>query len=291
MGVSLHHWFGKLGVIGTVAIFGASLACAQTGSVREELAAFFNTYVGRPLSSSELDRVTAEFQASFGDAESCTRDCRNVLANMSAHRATLARSPGSPQELLIRHAYVSMTWFDPRDDRTLLREMLTQSDPVVVFDPRTLRLMTRRDLDAIASLDLLAKTGKLPQPQKPSSEDIAKAIDMLNRAFGPQGTAPLPVNVALAAELWAGLRQHWPALSAEERHRVRDHIRGGLHGALPAALYRRLLGVSSPEAQQLVSAASSTGSERGSASALHRYLELMGAATSTAIIVGASGVP
>ncbi|MGV6876694.1 hypothetical protein ACUSIJ_29010 [Pseudochelatococcus sp. B33] len=286
----------KQAAIALTAALVALPAFAQTDAVKQELGAFFNVYLGRSLSQAELDRVTGEFQASFGDAQTCDAACRKALANLGFSRSTLAQSPGSPEALMIRHAHIAATWFDPRDRGTLLRKLLVEPDPVFVAHWGSRRLMTQRDLDAILYLDELSNTGKLPRSGRIDSAKRARAITLLKR-FEAKGMPPLPLSTVIAAELRSGIERHWSGLSPAKRKQVVNYLKQGAKAPMPGALYSQLLGVSPKEGQRLAAAETAAAAPRPararsggglSSSTLSRYLGLMGAATTTGIIVNGS---
>lgn len=232
------------------AVFGALFlssswisAAAQSLSVREELADFFRAYLGRALSAGERDAVVTEYQAFFGDDGRCNEACRDALARLRDSRLIFAQFPGSPQDPLLRHAYISNAVFDPRNQGGLILDLLTEPDPVAVVDPVKRRIMTHKDVAALAHLQTLAKTKSPPPPRKIAPGALEEAARQLAGIFGAQAGRPLPFIFTIAAELQAGVAQNWRTLSESERAEIFAYLEKGSQDPMSPALYAKLLDI------------------------------------------------
>lgn len=82
----------------------------STEAVRAELANFFEVYLGRKLSQNELDQVTKEFIPLFG-SNTCEAKCVQALDIHKSRLAIFKTKRGQPEEMLMRHTYVSLSYY------------------------------------------------------------------------------------------------------------------------------------------------------------------------------------
>jgi len=278
------------GAVGAICFFlgsgpvKASEPTRSTEAVQTELENFFKVFLGRNLSQNELDQVTREFITSFGSS-TCTAECVRTLNINQRHLAVMKAKPGQPEDLVIRQAYLYAGYFSPKvPEGRLFERLINEPDPIRLVDRKTKRLMTQRDIVALANLGIFIKSDGLPKHHSFSSEEIDEAVVVLTRILEPQR---MPILFLAAAELWAGIQHHWSALSASEQQSVRNYIQDQSDQPLPTHLYSQLFGISSDAAQRLRTR-EQLDEIRGT---LSRFMRVQGqAVTTNTVIQGLQGV-
>lgn len=221
----------------------------STKVVRSELAKFYEVYLSRKLSQQELDQVTKQFIEHFG-ASTCKAKCVQALDSHNANMTIFKNKRGQPEELVIRHAYISQNYFSPKMRGTLIQRLLAEPDPIRVVNPVTQRLMTEKDVIALANLELFRQSNGAPKHQSFSQKEIDEAVSVLEPLVGSQPKAKkMPIMFVTAAELWAGIQRNWSSLSASEQQSVRDYIQYKSDKPIPVHLYSRLSGLPVNQAQ------------------------------------------
>jgi|GEM_PF-6912260 hypothetical protein len=297
---SLQKWrlWVTASVVGAMCFFlSADLfkAYGQTRStevVQAELRDFFEVFLGRQLSPNEMKQVTREFIALFG-ASTCEAKCTQALATNKTQLAILKTKPGQPEDLVTRHIYIASSYFSPLQRGSLIQRLLSEPDPIRVVNPKTKRLMTQRDVVALANLGILLRSHDLPKNQSFSPKEIEEAVVLLESAVGSHAKAhKMPILFGVAAELWAGVQREWPALNANERQIVRDYIQHKSAKPMSVNLYSRLLGLSSAQAKEILTSERVEGQSTRLWGKLSRYLDLMGqSASNNEIIRSIQSIP
>lgn len=219
-------------------------------AITPTLEAFYNVFLGRPLSKKEKAQVIKEFIVYYGGT--CSQECEINVEYFAQHTKRMQDYPNQPEDILIRHGIISVNYFEPKNQNTLIMRLLNEPDPVRFADPKSKRLMTERDIIALVNLQafLDSKSDKLPEEQKLSNKDIEKIVASIDELFGQNKYAgELLLYYVLTAELWASLKRDWQNLSKNERQAVLDYIQYKSQKPLPVYLYQRLFGITSAEAK------------------------------------------
>lgn len=222
-----------------------------TETVRTELATFFQVYLSRQLSQKELEQVTQEFILYFGGS-TCEAKCVQALDSHMNNLRIFKTKRGQPEELVLRHAYISQNYFSPKQQGTLIQRLLAEPDPIRVVNPSAKRLMTEKDVVALANLGIFLNNPSSPKHQSFSPQEIDEVVVLLDRLVGSQANAQkMPILFVTAAEFWAGIQHNWSKLSATEKQMVIDYIKYKSNKPMPVHLYSRLLGLPVDQAQIL----------------------------------------
>ncbi len=221
-----------------------------TEQVTADLAAFYETFAGRPLSADEQSQVTTEFIAYYG-AETCGAGCAKTLDNLKARAALMQSHAGQPDDLAIRHALLSVNYFDPKIAGSLQLRLLSERDPVRVVDTKTKRLMTEKDVVAAINLHVFRNAKGEPKPVPVPETAIEDLAAKLNSAFGGAGKEKLPLFFVFAAEFWTGIQRQWPAMPETDRKAALNYIQYMSARPMPVPLYQKLMGLNADDARQV----------------------------------------
>jgi hypothetical protein len=251
----------------------------------------FQIFLGRSLTESELDAVSAEFIGLFGET-GCGEKCAEALALNIKLMERIAAKPGSPTALLTRHLFVHGVFFSDQQRGGKIQRLLTEPDPIRVVNRENQRLMTERDVVALANLSVLAETGRLPRSAWPAAK-IDEIVAHLDRLVG---TAPnsehmhMPPLWALAAPFWAGVKQLWPNLSTAQRQEIRKAIAQPIDVTPSVRLFQVILELPPQEAKKLhATYMSANSSARITRIGLQATRAAAGYATTMTIINGMGG--
>ena len=215
---------------------------AVDAAVERHLDPFFEAFLGRELSRDELHQVTNEFveyHALHG------RDRPAVLeaaARFGKFANALRDGETGPAALTLRHARITANFFDPDVQNTLFLRLLIAPDPVRVVDVRSRRLMTERDVIALANIRHFARSEGAPRHEALSRQQIEEMIALLRATVGGN-SGNMPQFFGEAAAFWAGVQQEWPDLDAEQRQLVRAYADRMWRIQIPVELYGRLWGL------------------------------------------------
>ena len=224
----------------------------STGEIRAVLDLFYENYLGRKLSSQELDRVTREQMTYFG-GDTCDQSCADQLTKAKQHANTMRTSAGQPVDLAIRHAILSTTFFSPLFQGTHTLELLAEPDPIRVIDSKHQRLMTEKDVVALKNLGYFIQHPDTPKHRALSRQEVDETTALLQRTLRDVPNAEISIMAVYAAELWTGTQREWPDLTAEERKIIMEYVKNnmakGTSAPLPQALYSRLFGLNGEEAR------------------------------------------
>lgn len=218
-------------------------AMPPTARVRSGLGEIYRVLLGRPLTTQELERVTAEFLRALD------KQCPSGILNWNMRLGQVVKTqPGTPQALIVRHYLIAALYFSPQQHGTLGQRLVATPDPIRVVDSKTKYLMTERDLIAFCHLQLLAQSGRLPSPQTFSRAQLDRVAALLNGMYGDGKNSQqwaMPPLWGYAAAFWLGLQREWPKLTAQEREAVRAFIQAPVDTKkrLDAGLLQRVLGV------------------------------------------------
>jgi hypothetical protein len=223
-------------------------ARASDAVVAGELSAFFQAFTGRPLGSDELHRVTGEFMEIHALQGKDRPAIRAAARGFSAPARLLRQDQGSPAALTTRHALIAANYFNPDLLDTLALQLLTEPDPVRVFDVRSRRLMTQGDVVALANLRHFVRLGGAPR-HRDLSRDQVNALAALLQATVGGNSGRMPQFFGEAAAYWAGVRQAWPSMTVAQRDLALAYAGSTWRTRMPVDMYRSLWGLS-PQAAQ-----------------------------------------
>lgn len=235
-------------------ILGASLAgdvgyAAPPGpNVRGVLMNFFQAYLGRNLTAAEATSATQEFVAKFG-ADDCESNCAFMLKSLVSDTRLFLRKRNTPRALDRMHLYTSAGYFQNSPHVETLKRLLLEPDPPALVVPEAFRIMTERDLIAVAALATTVRTGDLAElPALTTGQRTAQLARLreVKKWFGG-----LPLGVTFAAEFYAGIRCYGKNLSAEERRQVARFATGKEVKPISASLIDRVLHVGKARAEWL----------------------------------------
>ncbi|MEM8779598.1 MAG: hypothetical protein AAGF26_12150 [Cyanobacteria bacterium P01_G01_bin.49] len=254
--------------VGQLAAYGQT---KSTEAVRAELDDVYEAYLGRKLSQKELDQVTKEYIPLFG-SNTCEAKCVQDLEAWKVNIKIFQTQRGQPEDLAKRHSLIAHNYLWAETQGTLILRLLTEPDPIRVFNPTTKRLMTEKDVIALANLGLFLKSNGSPKHQSFSPKEIDQVVGVLEPLVGSQGKArKMPMLFVIAAELWAGIQRDWSSLSVTEQQSVRDYIQHKSNKPMPLPLYSRLVGFSMDQAKIIQNAEQSDIASNSGSS----YLDLL----------------
>jgi hypothetical protein len=211
-------------------------------AVSRDLQAFFEAFIGRDLSGRELSEVTEEFielHTLNGRTPAAYRD----IATRLDSRARILRSEASaPAAITVRHTLLETNYLNPDLHGTTQLRLLNEPDPVRVVDVRSRRLMTERDVIALANLRRFAKQDGAPRHEQPSRQQIEELVAALRAAVGVN-SGNMPQFFGEAAAFWAGVQREWSSLDAGEKSVVRAYADRTWRIEMPVELYGRLWGL------------------------------------------------
>lgn len=221
------------------------IACqgrAVDASVARHLDAFFEAFVGRELSRDELQQVTNEFVEYHTLHERDRPAMLEAAERFGQFANTLKNSKSGPAALSLRHARIAANFFDPDVQNTLFLRLLLTPDPVRVIDVQSRRLMTERDVVALANIRHFARSNGPPRHEELSGQQIDEMVALLRATVGGN-SGNMPQFFGEAAAFWAGVQQEWPELDAEQRQLVRAYADRMWRIQIPVELYGRLWGL------------------------------------------------
>lgn len=242
-------FFGTMFIFPGVGQFAAYGQTRSVEAIRADIADFYKVYLDRELSQNELNQVTNEAFEAYGG--SCNAQCVEALDSHKTNVRLFQTKRGQPEDLRMRHHYISASYFSDKTRGSLRQRLLAEPDPIRVVDPDAKRLMTEKDVIALANLGIFLQSNGSPKHQSFSPEEIDEAVVMLNRLVGSHADAQrMPILFIAAAEFWAGIQRDWPSLSATERQSVRDYIQYQSDKPMPVHLYSQLLGLTKDGARK-----------------------------------------
>jgi hypothetical protein len=210
--------------------------------VARHMDAFFEAFVGRDLSRDELRQVTDEFVAFHALNGKDRAGIREAARIFEDHAKTLRDGAGSPAALSMRHFRVSINYFNPDLHNTLLLRLLTAPDPVLVVDVRSRRLMTERDVVALANIRHFARSQGAPRHKALTRQQIEELVSLLKATVGGN-SGNMPQFFGEAAAFWAGVQQEWPHLNTEQQQLARAYADRMWRIQIPVEMYGRLWGL------------------------------------------------
>ncbi len=203
---------------------------------------FYEVYTGRKLTTEEVRTVGEEFSAGHARNGKSRETIRALAWEFGLHMILLREEKDRAAALSLRHRLIEANYFRPQMRKSLELRLLTEPDPVRVTDVRSGRLMTQRDVTALANLLYFANTTAVPRHRELSPRQCDELVSLLNQGVNDT-RGGLPQFFGDAAVYWAGVRQLWPYLNSEQKSFVRAYARDTWRVRMPVELYAALLGI------------------------------------------------
>jgi hypothetical protein len=216
-------------------------ARASDPAVSADLQTFFEAFVGRELSSGEVREATDEF-IELHSLYGRTPDQFRQIARSLAGQAEVLGDDTAPAAITARHKRLEVNYLNPDLHGTMLLRLFNEADPVRVVDVRSRRLMTERDVIALANLHRFAKSDGPPRHEDLSAEQVEPLTAALQAAVGGN-SGNMPPFYGEAAAFWAGVQREWPRLNANQKSLVRAYAGRTWRVQMPVEMYGRLWGL------------------------------------------------
>src|SRR5262245_17138872 len=241
-------WSGCLAlscILSALTLFSCACAGVQSDSVvARQQRAFYEAWLRRDLRNNELHEITDEFIAMYTRAGKDRAAIHEIAKSFEPYTKILREQNGTPLAFTTRHQLLMSNYFSPDMKNTTELRLLTEPDPVRVVDPGSKRLMTESEVVALANIYNFAKSEGEPRHKDLSHKDIDRLVVELDRAFGNYPDASeMPQFFGETAAFWAGVRQLWPQLSAEEKRMARAYANRTYKAIMPTQMYARLWGL------------------------------------------------
>lgn len=227
----------------TILVLVSCGAGASDAAVSRDLQTFFEAFVGRDLSASELKDVTEEFIELHRLNDSSPSAIRDIAERLAASTRQLRPDAAGPAALTARDALLTTHYLNADLHGTLQLRLFTEPDPVRVVDVRSRRLMTQRDVIALANLHRFARSNGAPRHEPLSRQQIDELVEALRAAVGGN-SGNMPQFYGEAAAFWAGVQREWPKLDADRKSMIRAYSARTWRVQMPVEMYRRLWGLS-----------------------------------------------
>jgi hypothetical protein len=217
-------------------------ANASDPVVARHMGAFYEAFAGRDLNGAELQQMTDQFIEFHGLSGKDRDGIRAAAQGFENSTKVLRDRGGSPAALLLRHQLITINYLNPDLHNTLLLRLLTEPDPVRVVDVRSRRLMTERDVVALANIRHFARSQGAPRHKALTREQIDELVSLLKATVGGN-SGNMPQFFGEAAAFWAGVQQEWPNLNAEQQRLARAYADRMWRIEMPVEMYGRLWGL------------------------------------------------
>ena len=232
----------SLCAIACVSCLGAAAQSDRIVSSQQK--AFYEAWLRRDLRNDELRSITDEFIAFYRKKGKDRAGINEATKPFAEFTKFLREKDGTPGALTWRHSLLAVNYFDPDMQNTTELRLLTEPDPVRVVDPGYKRLMTEKDVVALVNIYHFAKSDGDPRHKELARQDLERLVVELDRAYGNYQTATeLPQFYGEAAAFWAGVQQHWPHLTAEEKREARAYADKTYKALMPTQMYAKLFGL------------------------------------------------
>jgi hypothetical protein len=221
--------------------------------VARRMQGFYDVYTGRKLNVEEMRTIGEEFSAGHARDGKNREAIRALSSEFGLHMILLREEKDRAAALSLRHRLLETNYFRPQMRNTLELRLLTEPDPIRVTDVRSGRLMTQRDVIALANLWHFAESPSVPRHRELSPRQVDELASLLNQ--GVSGTrGRLPQFFGDAAAYWAGVRQLWPYLNVEQQRLAGAYARDTWQVHMPVELYAALWGIDRASASRRWSA-------------------------------------
>jgi hypothetical protein len=226
----------------TVLVCASCSAGVSDAVVGRHLAAFFAAFTGRELTRDELRQVTDEFIEFHTQNGQGRQAIRDAARQFGVYAKAIRDDEEGPAALSMRHARIAANYFNPDLQNTLILRLLTEPDPVRVVDVASRRLMTERDVIALANIRQFARSTGAPRRQELSRRQVEELVAALKATIGVN-SGTMPQFFGEAAAFWAGVQQQWPELNAEQQKLARAYAARMWRIQIPVEMYGSLWGL------------------------------------------------
>jgi hypothetical protein len=229
--------------------FLAMAACGETWAaldsdplVARRMTAVYEVYTGRNLSAAEARQIEKEFVIGHARGGTSLPAIRDIAREFGYALILLREEAGHAAALSTRHEILERNYFRADIQGTLELILMTEPDPVRIADARSGRLMTDRDVVALANLYQFMRSTGDPQHRELSRARMNELSAALKRSVTANGGA-IPQFFGEAAAFWAGVRQQWPYFSSEQRNLARSYAANTWRTSMPVEMYVGLWGL------------------------------------------------
>jgi hypothetical protein len=210
--------------------------------VARHMGAFYEAFLGRKLSGSELREIVDAFIKGQSNSGKSRAAIHRVAKSFDPCTKILRENKDGPAALSTRHLTIELNYFGGVN-ATELRYM-TEPDSIRVVDPKSRRLITERDLVGLFNLRNFAKSNGDPVHTELSGRELDRLALELDRLYGRHPKAQMmPRYFGEMAAFWAGVRQNWSRLNNREKSLVRAYAGKPSQIRMPAEMYGKMLGL------------------------------------------------
>jgi hypothetical protein len=210
--------------------------------VARRMGGFYEVFLGRKLTANEVRQLTGELIEGGARSGQNREATRQVTWEFGLSAILLREDKEGPAALSWRHDFLETNYFRPEMQNTLELRLMTEPDPVLVVDARSKRLMTERDIVALANIHHFARSNGAPRHKELTRRQIEELASLLNSGIAGDHEA-LPPLFASAAAYWAGVRQQWPYFSKQQRSLARAYASDTWLTNMPVEMYASLWGL------------------------------------------------
>jgi hypothetical protein len=217
--------------------------------VARHMGAFYEAFLGRNLSGSELRAIVDAFIKGHTKNGKSRTAIHKIAKSFDPYTKILRENEDGPAALTTRHRMIESNYFGGVNSTEL--QFLTEPDPIRVVDPKSRRLMTERDLVGLVNIRNFAKSNGDPFHRELSRRELDRLAIELNRLFGSHPKAGrLPQFFSETAAFWAGIQQNWSQLNNREKSLARAYANKTWRIRMPAEMYGKLLGLTPQAARR-----------------------------------------
>jgi hypothetical protein len=235
-------WMNGLTLFVAIFVLVACAADSSDSAVSRDLRTFFETFVGRELSAREVRELTEEFTELHALNGRTPEAIREIAANLGEQAKVLRPDDTAAAAITARHKLLEANYLNPDLHGTIQLRLFVEPDPVRVVDVRSRRLMTERDVIALANLHRFAKSDDGPRHEELSEQQIEQLAMALRAAVGGN-SGNMPQFYGEAAAFWAGVQREWPRLTADQKSLVRAYAGRTWRVQMPVEMYAKLWGL------------------------------------------------
>ena len=107
----------------------------------------------------------------------------------------------------------------PTQSGSFIQSLTDEVDPIRLADAKSGRIMTEGDVLGLMNINRFLRDGGEPNEETFAADEIESHVSVFQQRY-IEGPESLPYRAALAAELWAGIRQNWDALDGNQKDAV-----------------------------------------------------------------------
>jgi hypothetical protein len=226
-----------LGLLPAITACGAGVADAE---VARNMGAYYSAYVGRDLTRAELVELTDQVIRLGKGGGKSLQQVRELTRGF-APGTKMLEAGGATAETQ-RDWMLTENYFRPTLQNTIEVRLMTEGNPVRVTDRRSRRVITERDIVALANLRDFARSKGAPRHRDLSRAEIDAAAKRLQALVGGDN-GRMPQFLHEASAFWIGVQKEWPKLNPEQRNLARAYAAKTWRIRLPPELYERLWGL------------------------------------------------